>query len=151
MTQTPPPNSDHYRKLEAMYFSAPFNRDYATQLTITQGRAEVIMPVKPERFHVLGATHGAVYFKAMDDVAFFAANSLVEDAFLLTVSFNLYFMRPISEGHMRAVGTIMSASKRQWIAEAVVYNAHDDIIARGSGMFVKSRTPLTPEIGYKLG
>jgi acyl-coenzyme A thioesterase PaaI-like protein len=34
--------------------------------------------------HSIHAVHGSVYFKALDDAAFFAVNSLVEDVFVLT-------------------------------------------------------------------
>ncbi len=54
--------------------------------------------VGPHLHHAGGAVHGANYFKAMDDAAFFAANSLVDDVFVLTVSFNVYFLRPHHRG-----------------------------------------------------
>lgn len=144
------PDETHYRRLENMYFSAQFNRAYATSLNISAGRAEAVMPVREDRFHVLRAAHGAVYFKAMDDTAFFAAQSLVEDAFLLTLSFNLYFLKPINSGAMHAVAECVSAGSRQWIAEAIVRNDDGIIIARGSGVFVKSRVSLSEDIGYRL-
>ena len=35
-------------------------------------------------FHTAGAAHGTLFFKMLDDAAFYAANSLVTDRFLLT-------------------------------------------------------------------
>src|SRR4051812_23261804 len=81
---------DHYRRLERMYAVAPINRFFEPVLHVTEGRAEISVPVKPEFFHAARAIHGSVYFKALDDAAFFAANSLVTDVFVLTVSFNLH-------------------------------------------------------------
>ena len=46
-------------------------------------------------FHAADAAHGTVYFKMMDDAAFYACNSLVTDRFLLTTAFNLLFTRPL--------------------------------------------------------
>ena len=37
--------------------------------------------------HAAGAVHGSYYFKVLDDACYFAANSLVSDVFVLTVSF----------------------------------------------------------------
>lgn len=143
------PNQNHFRKLENMYQSAPTNSLYEPRLTIGEGTAEIIISVKETHFHAMGAVHGAVYFKIMDDSAFFAANSLVEDVFVLTTSFNLHLLRPVSAGEMRAVGNVVHQSRSQIIAEAVVYDSEGRQISRGSGTFVRSRVALSPEIGYK--
>ena len=79
-------------------------------MCVDEGYAEVVIPVRQDFFHAAGAAHGAVYFKALDDAAFFAVNSLVNDVFVLTVSFNIYLTRPISQGEMKAVGQVIHRS-----------------------------------------
>jgi len=74
-------NKEHYRKLEHMYASAPCNKYYAPTLQVGDGYAELIISVRSDFFHSAGAVHGAVYFKALDDAAFFAVSSLVDDVF----------------------------------------------------------------------
>jgi acyl-coenzyme A thioesterase PaaI-like protein len=91
-------NKDHYQKLERMYRGAPCNEYYRPDIAIARGTAEVSIPVRPQLFHPAGAVHGSAYFKALDDAAFFAVNSLIEDLFVLTVSFNVHLTRPISCG-----------------------------------------------------
>ena len=140
----------HYRKLERMYELAPINRFYQPTLTVGQGTAEVLIPMDPKFHHAAGAAHGSVYFKAMDDAAFFAVNSLVEDAFVLTSSFHVHLLRPIAHGSMRAEGRVVHEGKTQFIAEAVLYDAERRVIARGSGTFVKSNIKLSPEMGYQV-
>ncbi len=142
-------NDEHFRRLERMYASAPCNRYYSPRMVISHGAAEVISPIGDNLHHAAGAVHGSAYFKVMDDACFFAVNSLVEDVFVLTVSFTTYFTRPVSEGEMRAVGRVVHASRQLFVAEAVVYDSEDREIGRGSGTFVKSRSPLTAEIGYQ--
>jgi uncharacterized protein (TIGR00369 family) len=142
------PAAEHYRKLERMYVSAPTNAYYAPTISIAEGRAEVTIAVRPEFFHAAGAVHGAVYFKLLDDAAFFAANSLVDDLFLVTVSFNLYLTRPVAEGQMRAVGRVVHHSRRLLIAEAELADASGREIARGSGTFMRSAIPLSSVAGY---
>ncbi len=95
-------------------------------------------------FHAARAAHGAVYFKSLDDAAFFAVSSLVEDNFVLTSSFNLYMLAPVSAGVIRCVGTVVRGSGSSFLAESVLYNEQDEEIARGSGMFVKSKIRLAP-------
>lgn len=128
--------------------SAPIVRLVGARVTIGEGRAEIELPVREDLFHAAGALHGAMYFLALDNAAFFAVNSLVEDAFVLTTSFNIYLLRPVSSGTVRAAGRVVSESGSQFIAESVLYDGEGRQIARGSGVFVKSRIALGPEIGY---
>jgi uncharacterized protein (TIGR00369 family) len=124
------------------------NAYYRPRLSIEKGRAELIIPVRPEFFHAAGAVHGAVYFKALDDAAYFAANSLVEDVCVLTVSFDVHLIRPIREGHLRAMARVLHYSPRLILAESLVFDARDREIARGTGNFMRSRIPLSEDIGY---
>jgi uncharacterized protein (TIGR00369 family) len=140
--------SDHYRKLERMYLSAPVNQVYSPTIRIDEGRAVVEIEVGEQFFHAANAVHGAVYFKVLDDSAFFAANSLVPDSFVLTVSFNVYFTRPVREGSLRAEARVVSRSKRFVIAESVLFNGNEEV-ARGSGTFVPSRVELSEDLGYR--
>lgn len=139
---------EHYRKLERMYGAAPVNAFFSPRLTVSEGQSEVIIPIHQKLFHAGGAVHGAVYFKAMDDAAFFAANSLVEDSFMLTSSFTVYFLRPISGGEMRAVGRVVHRTRRQFIADAELADSEGNPIGCGSGVFVRSNMRLSPELGY---
>jgi uncharacterized protein (TIGR00369 family) len=141
-------HEDHFRRLENMFASAPIHKLIQTRINITEGRAEVTLPVEEKLFHAAGAVHGAIYFMALDNAAFFAANSLVRDAFVLTSNFNIYLLRPIAEGAISAVGTVVARSRSQIVAEAVACNAKGREIARGSGVFVPGKTALSPEIGY---
>ncbi len=143
------PQEEHFRKLERMYAAAPCNEYFRPRMTISQGRAEVTIKIRPDFFHTAGATHGSVYFKALDDACFFAVNSLVEDVFVLTASFNTYLVRPISSGEMKSVGRVVHASATLFTAEALLYDSRDKEIGRGSGNFVRSKISLRPETGYK--
>ncbi|MBI4557372.1 MAG: PaaI family thioesterase [Candidatus Hydrogenedentes bacterium] len=143
-------NDDHFRKLENMYHHAPCNTYYQPTLTISEGAAEWVLSVRPEFFHAAGAVHGSVYFKGLDDSAFFAANSLVEDVFVLTVQFTVYLTRPITSGEMRASAQVVSRSQNLIIAEAVLRDSDNREIGRGSGSFMRSKIALTLEIGYRL-
>jgi uncharacterized protein (TIGR00369 family) len=142
-------NEEHFRKLERMYASAPLNEYYKPTMHISEGRAEVTIPVRRELFHAANAVHGALYFKCLDDATFFAVNSLVDDVFVLTVSFNLYLVRPISSGEMRATGRVVFRSRQLFVAEAEIVDQDGKEIGRGSGTFMRSAMPLSPEIGYK--
>lgn len=125
-----------------MYHAAPCNAHYRPRLSVSEGRAEVVIPVRPELFHAAGAVHGSVYFKALDDAAFFAVNSLVPDRFVLTSAFQLHLLRPVSRGELRAVGTVVHRGKRSYLADAVATDSEGHEIARGTGTFVESPIAL---------
>jgi uncharacterized protein (TIGR00369 family) len=142
--------SEHFRRLERMYASAPINDFFAPRLHIPEaGMAELRLTIRRDFHHAAGAAHGAVYFKALDDATFFAANSLVEGVFVLTVSFNLYLTRPVSEGEVIARGRVVSRSKRLYVAEGTLEDSRGREIARGSGAFMPSAVSLNAEIGYR--
>lgn len=143
------PNTEHFRKLERMYAAAPCNEYYEPELSIEEGKATLTMPVKEDQFHAANAVHGSTYFKALDDATFFAVNSLVSDVFVLTSQFNLYLTRPITEGWMEAVGEVVHESGSQFIADAVVRDSEGNVIARGTGNFIKSRIALDEDVGYR--
>jgi len=141
-------STEHFRKLERMYLSAPINDFFRPTIEIERGRAVITNPVRSELFHAAGAVHGSAYFKVLDDAAWFAVNSLVTDVFVLTTEFTTYLTRPVTSGVLTAIGEVVNEGKTQWLAQAVVYDGEDREVGRGSGTFVKSRNPLTPEIGY---
>lgn len=140
---------DHYRKLENMMHSAPIVKMTGARISISAGRSEISLPVRQDLFHAAGALHGSMYFLALDNAAWFAVNSLVPDVFVLTVSFNVYLIRPVDKGIIRAEGFVTNSTRTQFFAEAILYNDDNKEIARGSGAFVRGKTKLTEEIGYK--
>lgn len=134
-----------------MYLSGPINRATypSVQIEVSEGQAIMSLEVQPEYFHAGQSLHGSVYFKMLDDAAYFAVNSVVTDAFVYTVAFNIQILRPVKSGTIRAVGQLKFSSKNLWVADAVLYDAKGREVARGSGNFMKSALPLAPEIGYR--
>ena len=139
----------HYESLISMYAAAPINDFFRPRMTVSEGRAEIEIDLDERFHHAAGGVHGAVYFKMLDDAAFFAASSLEPKAFVLTTSFTTYITRPVSSGAMRAVGKVVHQNKSQFIAEAVVYDAEGKEIGRGNGIFVRSKMSLAKASGYK--
>ncbi|HSR41538.1 MAG TPA: PaaI family thioesterase [Longimicrobiales bacterium] len=143
------PGPEHHRKLENLYHSAPVTELYGARLRVGAGRAEVTIPVRPEFFHAAAALHGSVYFRALDDAAFFAANSAVDDALYLTRSFEIRLLRPVDRGELRAVGRLVRVDGGRIEAEAEVFASDGELVGTGSGVFARSDIPLGPEVGYR--
>lgn len=138
----------HYTALERMYRAAPINAFYLPRIQIRAGEATIEIDVKDEFFHAARAVHGSVYFKLLDDAAFFAANSLETECFVLTSSFNTYLLRPVASGSMRAEGKVVNQTRTQFVAESVVFDEQGRELGRGSGVFVRGRQPLVEAMGY---
>ena len=140
----------HLRGLEALYGSAPINKMFESRLALTDvGQSRIQFNVSASTFHAAGAAHGTLYFKMLDDAAFYAANSLVTDRFLLTTAFNLHFTRPMREGLMIAEGKWISGKRRVFVAEARIIDGDGEEYARGTGTFLRSHIALSGLDGYR--
>lgn len=151
-----PPDSTgaaaHYRALEALYASAPVNALFDSRLEIVaEGRSRIVFTVDSRVHHAAGAAHGTIYFKMLDDAAFYAANSLVTDRFLLTTAFNLHFTAPVKSGTVTAEGHWVSGRRRVFVAEARLLDENGEEIGRGTGTFMRSHIPLSGLPGYDAG
>ena len=140
----------HYRALESLYRSAPVNRLFESRIEIVEeGFARIRFNVDEAAFHAAGAAHGTLYFKMMDDAAFYACNSLVTDRFLLTTAFNLLFTRPMKSGEAVAEGRWASGRRRGLVGEARILDGSGEEAGRGTGTFMRSHIPLTSLAGYR--
>lgn len=147
-----PPESGaraHLSALEKLYDSAPINRLFESRMTLSEaGQSHIAFNVTAAAFHAAGAAHGTLYFKMLDDAAFYAANGLVTDRFLLTTAFNLHFTRPMREGPMVAEGKWISGKRRVFVAEARILDPDGEECARGTGTFLRSHIALSGLDGY---
>lgn len=155
MSGTPPADQPpsgaeaHYRALESLYSAAPINAMFPSRLEIGgEGVSRISFTIDPEHFHAAGAAHGTIYFKMLDDAAFYAANSLVNDFFLLTTAFNLLLTRPMAAGPVTAEGRWVNGRRRVLVADARLIDSEGEEVARGTGTFMRSRIPLATLPGY---
>lgn len=151
-TATPPDLSGaqlHWRALEGLYASAPVNRLFVSSLEIIgEGSSRIAFTVDETCFHAAGAAHGTIYFKMLDDAAFYAANTLISDRFLLTTSFNLHFTKPVRSGELVAEGRWVSGRRRVLVAESRLLDKEGEEVGRGTGTFMRSRIALSSLPGY---
>ncbi|MEG3163726.1 PaaI family thioesterase [Sphingomonas sp. PB2P19] len=140
----------HFRALESLYAQAPINRFFESSLEIPEsGVARIRFTIDERHYHAGGAAHGTSYFKMLDDAAFYAANSLVTDRFLLTTAFNLLLTRPLKAGPVIAEGRWISGKRRVFVADARLIDSDGEEAARGTGTFMRSRIPLAGLPGYR--
>jgi uncharacterized protein (TIGR00369 family) len=140
--------TSHFRSLEAMYHGAPINTFFGPVIEVAAAAATVRMKVRADFHHAASAAHGSVYFKMLDDAAFFAVQSQVEDVFVLTLSFNVHLLAPVSEGEMVSEGRVVHQSKRLFVADSTI-QVGGKTVARGNGTFMRSAVRLDAQVGYK--
>ena len=141
---------DHFEKLQAMYAVAPINRFYRPALQIGHGEAEVRLTVRSDFHHSAGGMHGSVYFKALDDATFFAAQSLEHEVFVLTAHFEIDLLKPVSEGEIQALARVTEDKGHRIVATGELFDSTGEVVARGLGRFARGKTRLSPEVGYRL-
>ncbi|CAG0973615.1 MAG: PaaI family thioesterase [Bacteroidetes bacterium] len=139
----------HFKKLEAMYLSANINDWYKPTILIRKKFSEISIKVNPSFFHAANALHGSVYFKLLDDAAFFAANSVVHDVFVLTTQFNIHLLRPVNSGVITSKGSLLFSSLNMLTAKAELFDEKKRLLAHGSGQFAKSKILLSSIENYK--
>jgi uncharacterized protein (TIGR00369 family) len=122
-------DEEHWRALERIYLNAPTNEYYRPTIRVGRGESEVQVEARPDFHHAAGAVHGSVYFKLLDDAAFFAANSLVRDYFVLTSDFTVHLLRPVATGTLVGRGHVVNARARQFVAESQLFDENGTLLA----------------------
>jgi uncharacterized protein (TIGR00369 family) len=115
---------------------------------VVRAECEISIEVQREFFHSAGAVHGSVIFKLLDDSAYFAASSLDPKNHLVTTQFAIHFVRPVSRGLVRAVGSVVYRTQRITVAEAKAFDYKGRLVATGSGSFIPSQSVLSDRVGY---
>ena len=138
----------HILRLKNMYLKAPINRLMEPSIEIFPSKAIIKMKAQAQYFHGGNSLHGSIYFKMLDDASFFAAQSIVNDYFILTSNYNVHLYRPIGEDDLVAEGEGISMAKSIVTASAKLFNAAGKLCASGTGAFAKSNLPIEDAAGY---
>lgn len=142
-------SKSHYQNLVRMFHAAPIqNILNGAQMHVADGKSTYSLNVNEAYFHAAGALHGAVYFKLLDDAAYFAAASKEETYFLLTKSYKIEFIRPVEVDQLTATGELISQEQNIFIAKSTITNKQGKVVASGEGIFVRSKKLLSEQQGY---
>ena len=142
--------NEHFDRLIRLFQSAPINKGIFknSSIDLSEGKAEYLFKVDQSLFHGANALHGAIYFKLLDDSAYFAAATLVKDHFLVTKSYDVQFVRPVHLERLIAKGWVTERSDDEIIAESEIFNEQGKLVAKGTGVFVRSKKFLNELEGY---
>ena len=132
-----------------MYAKAPINVFYQPKMIVEEGQTVINMTITDQMHHSARGVHGSVYFKLLDDAAFFAANSIEFDVFVLTSDFHIRLLRPVSKGILTATGQVIHAGRKNILAHSELHDENGMLIGCGQGSFSRSKIPLHPDCGYE--
>ena len=139
----------HFDRLIKMYGKAPIHDFYKNiELKVAENESSVTLPISPRFFHGGMSTHGSVYFKLLDDAAYFACQSIIEDFFIVTTNFNISLLRPITSGTITAIGKVDFTSQQLFTATAELFDERGRLCGKGQGQFMKSKLPLSAVEDY---
>jgi len=135
-------SNKHFNRLVKMYENAPINKIFNPNIKISLGKSEISILVKSDFFHSANSLHGSIFFKMLDDAAYFAAHSYIDDYFLVTASFSINFIQPVTNGIIKSIGQVDSRYENKIKAESFLYDQKNVKVAFGKGVFVRSKFPL---------
>ena len=143
-------NVEHNEALIRLYQVAPINQFYKPTMTLEEGHARIEIQATASMHHTGGFVHGSVYFKMLDDAAYFAAHTLEQDFFLVTADFRIDLIRPFAQGKIHACGVVQHQGKKDILATATLHAENGKLLATGTGRFSRSTWPLAEQSGYKI-
>lgn len=133
----------HYLFLEQLYYRGPINGLLKQNIEVGADKCVITHQVDPQFFHAGNALHGAMYFKLLDDAAYFGCAGREMEFFIVTISFTLDLMRPVSSGKLRAEGCCTREENGILQGESILYNEDGKIVAKGNGKFARSKIRIT--------
>ena len=142
-------DQDHYRKLENFFHSARINEFYNPEITVSERSTEIRLDVDPKFFHAGHSVHGSVFFKLLDDACYFACQSIEKHHFLVTSSFNIQFIAPVTGGTLTVKAEVDATTRSVSFASGEIFDEKSRLVATGNGNFMKSRLNLNEDVGYR--
>ena len=135
-------DNNHLKNLIKMYSIAPINKFYKPKMSLSLGSSTIEMKIKRKFFHTGQSVHGSVYFKMLDDAAYFASQTHEKEFFLYTVNFEVNFIKTVSKEVIISKGKLLKKSSNKLISKAILYGCNGEEIGYGKGIFVKSNILL---------
>ncbi len=135
----------HCEELERVYLASPSNEYFDPGVRISEGEAEILIPIQEKFADAAGTVHASVCFTAMADSAALAVNSIVAKAPIVVVRFDTQLTCPIASGAIVARSRFVGMSGNHYLAESVLTDSEGQEIGNGSGEFVESDPPLSSD------
>lgn len=98
------------------------------------GIAEIAFNYREDLTNVIGTLHGGVFMAALDTVMGIATHSLGFSD-VMTIQLETRFLKPITEGRVRAIGRVISQTRSTIILEGRLYNTDQELVGFATATF----------------
>ena len=119
----------------------PFSVLLGTQVTAFEpGRAELVIPIRPEHLQQQGFVHGGVMSYAADNALTFAGGSALGPQ-VVTSEYKINYLRPASGESLIARAEVVYAGKSQAVCRCDVFvlkDGHETLCATAQGTIARS-------------
>lgn len=135
MEETWPPLAEEQRKKLAHYQPGPvFGLLGIRVVGLEAGRAWLEMDARPELTHSGGVVQGGIVTALADASIAFAVRTLLEGEGTnqASIELKINFIRPVSEGLIRAEGRVIHLGRRTAVGESLLTNGRGKTVAKCS-------------------
>ena len=131
------------RGLEQAYLDTTENQLRDPGIRISEGEADIVLPLRDEDKHPSGGVLDAVCFRLMNDAAVNAVGSLVESGNVLTAEFSVTLAHPIASGDLIARGRYVGRAGGNFLADAMLTDTNGRELGRAEGVFFEAKANIS--------
>lgn len=119
--------------------SVPFAQLLGLKLDdIGPGRATMALEVRMDLTQNLGVVHGGAIASLIDTATAFAILSLLSpEERVTTVDLTISYLRPVTDGRMRAVAKVVRAGRRLFVVSAEVLDGAGNLVSTALSTYIK--------------
>lgn len=125
-------SSDPNRELSRIAKTVPFWNLLGLEIDdVSDGRSKIRLKVRPELRQLYGVVHGGAIASLADTATGVALSTRVSrDSVLSTVEMKVNFLKPVTEGEIRAEAEIVFLGGRLAVGDVDLRDDHDQLIAK---------------------
>ena len=129
----------HIERLSSALNSVPFAKLLGIELEeIDSGIATLAFDIKPEMKQNHGVVHGGAIASLIDSATAFAIISLLPlTEHATTVDLTISYLRPLTEGRVRAVARVLRSGKRLIVVSAELFDEGGSLAATALSTYIK--------------
>jgi uncharacterized protein (TIGR00369 family) len=135
-----PKKIDQYRDIiKTTKFHAPIAQLIGMKFSdVQEGKAILDLDVQKDLMNSLGSLQGGVLTIMADAAMGIAFGSLLDDnEHFSTLELKINFLRPITHGHLKAVGSVTQIGKKSGFTECEIWNEENKLVAKASSSLLR--------------
>jgi uncharacterized protein (TIGR00369 family) len=126
------------RRIQKALTTVPFARLIGIELEdIDSGTATLAVNVRKELMQNQGVVHGGAIAALIDTATAFAIISLAPKEKVTTVDLAISYLRPATDGRLKAVAKVVRAGRRLFVVSADVFDKEGTLITTALSTYIR--------------